>query len=95
MLNKSAKRTRGKENEMNGKLKPMRARATYPDYEDADVGRVGAMKTVIAANGGQLTGEAGGEEDNEYTLVFRYATLDEFNRIEALGADEGWEVERW
>ena len=74
--------------------KPMRGIVTYADYEDADVGRIGAMKAIITANGGVVTGESGGEEDNEYTLIFRFAVLDEYNRIEALGADEGWEVER-
>jgi len=76
------------------KHKPMRGVATYPDYEDADTGRVDAMKAVIAANGGTVTGEAGGEDDNEYRIGFRFAVLDEFNRIEAQGADAGWEVER-
>ena len=75
-------------------VKPMRAVATYPDYEDADIGRVRVMREIITANGGDIVAEAGGDGDNEYLIAFRYSILDEYNRIEALGADEGWELTR-
>ena len=74
--------------------KPMKATATYADYEDADAGRVDEMKAIIAANGGEVVFETGGEAENEYVIGFRHAVLDEYNRIEALGADAGWELER-
>ena len=74
--------------------KPMKATATYPDYEDADIGLVRSMRATIRANGGEIVVESGGEADNEYVIGFRYAVLDEFNRIEAQGAEAGWEVER-
>ena len=74
--------------------KPMLALASYADYEDADSERVDAMKAVIAANGGTVAGEAGGEDAGEYRIAFRCSTPGEFSRIEALGADEGWEVAR-
>ena len=72
----------------------IRATATYADFEDADYGRIDEMKAAITANGGTVTGEAGGEDDNEYRIAFRCATDEEFGRIAAAGEDEGWEVER-
>ena len=75
---------------MNGK--PNRAVAVYCDYEDADEEQVGAMKHIIARNGGEVVGERGGEDEGEYRIVFRYATEAEFGKIEAEGEDEGWEV---
>lgn len=74
--------------------RPMKATATYPDYEDADIGSVRSMRATITANGGEIVCEAGGEADNEYVIGFRFAVLDEFNRIEAQGTEAGWEVER-
>lgn len=74
--------------------KTIRATATYADYEDADYGRIGEMKAAITSNGGTVTGEAGGEEDNEYTIVFRVADMNAYNLIAAAGEDAGWEVER-
>lgn len=72
----------------------IRATATYADYEDADYGRIDEMKAAITSNGGTVTGEAGGEEDNEYRIGFRCATDEEFGRIAAAGEDAGWEIER-
>ena len=74
-------------------VKPMKGMATYADYEDADSWRIGEMKTIIEAYGGTVVGESGGEEDNEYRIAFRFAIVDEYNRIEASGAEVGWEVE--
>lgn len=74
--------------------KTIRALAMYADYEDADCGRIGEMKAAIAAGGGTVAGEAGGEDANEYRIAFRCATDAEFGRIAAAGADAGWEVER-
>ena len=72
--------------------KPNKGIAVYCDYEDADEEQVGVMESIITANGGEVTGRWGGEDEAEYRIGFRYTTAAEYDRIEAEGEESGWSV---
>ena len=65
----------------------------YPDYEDADSGRVSEIRAVVGNLGGVVLAVKASEEDSEARVGFRIP-VDRIERLESEAEDAGWEV-RW
>ena len=65
----------------------------YPDYEDADSGRVSEIQVVVGNLGGVVLGVKASEEDCEARVGFRIP-VDRIKQLESEAEDAGWEV-RW
>ena len=64
--------------------------AVLGDYEDPDYMYVDAMEAKISRLGGEVIGEKGGEEDNEFRVYFK-CDGDVLEKIKS-SASEMWEV---
>ena len=67
--------------------------ATYPDYEEADSGRVEEMETLVRARGGVVRRVIASEEDAQALVSFAGIPQDKADGFAKEVEDNGWSVE--